>query len=245
MRPHLSHVDGEALPWEEILNTGAERKQLSIDPDTGSDTSFVRIPKGWRGPAGAHYHSGFEEALILSGDVDLNGNDLLVEGSYLYRPGGIVHGWVDHSPSGSDIIIKMGRATDLISVGEPKHDHEYDYPGKRVDDGRPHIIHLKTNEQGWEHWPGAPEGVEKKRLSLDEFNGAETFLVRISPNYKDTLELDPSSTWEWIVLEGSISLADTTKFERLGYSHRPAGSEDTVITSSHGGCTMLMWSAPT
>ena len=87
MRPHMSHVDGNALPWVEILNTGAKRKQLSVDPDTGSDTSFVRIPRGWRGPAGAHYHTGFEEAMILTGDVDLNGNDLLVNGSYLYRPG--------------------------------------------------------------------------------------------------------------------------------------------------------------
>ena len=244
MRPHLSHVDGNALPWEEILNTGAERKQLSVDPETGSDTSFVRIPKDWKGPAGAHYHTGFEEALILSGDVDLNGNDLLVEGSYLYRPGGIVHGWVDHSPSGSDIIIKMGRATDLISVGEPEHDHEYDYPDARVEDGRPHIIHLKTKEQAWQSWPDVPGGVEKKVLSRDETNGAETLLARVPAGFSGVLKLDPANTWEWVVLEGSVSLADGTSFERLGYSHRPAGSEETVIAASRDGSTLLMWSDP-
>ncbi len=244
MRPHLSHVDGSALPWEEILNTGAERKQLSVDPDTGSDTSFVRIPKDWKGPAGAHYHSEFEEALILSGDVDLNGNDLLVEGSYLYRPGGIVHGWVDHSPSGSDIIIKMGQTTDLISVGEREHDHEYDYPGARIDDGRPHIIHLKTKEQDWTPWPDAPDGVEKKVLSRDETNGAETLLARLSAGFSGALKLDPACTWEWVVLEGAMSLKDGTLFDRLGYSHRPSRSEDTVLSASDDGCTLLMWSEP-
>ena len=244
MRPHLSYVDGNVLPWEEILNTRAERKQLSVDPDTGSDTSFVRIPKDWRGPVGAHYHTGFEEAFILSGDVDLNGNDLLVEGSYLYRPGGIVHGWVDHSPSGSDIIIKMGRATDLISVGEPELDHEYDYPGARVDDGRPHIIHLRTKEQDWRPWPDGTEGANRKVLSRDEDNGAETLLARLSEGFSGALKLDPGLTWEWVVLDGAMTLADDTSFERLGYSHRPAGSEETTMAASKDGCTMLIWSDP-
>ncbi len=244
MRPHLTHVDGNALPWEEILDTGAERKQLSVDPDTGSDTSFVRIPKEWKGPAGAHYHTGFEEALILSGDVDLNGNDLLVEGSYLYRPGGIVHGWVDHSHSGSDIIIKMGRATDLISVGELEHDHEYDYPGARVEDGRPHIIHLKTKEQDWQPWPDGPDGVNKKLLSRDQNNGAETLLAQLPEGFSSALTLNPDLTWEWVVLDGGMKLADGTSFDRLGYSHRPAGSEETTVVASDAGCTLLMWSDP-
>jgi quercetin dioxygenase-like cupin family protein len=244
MRPHVSHVDGHALAWQEILNTGVHRKQLSVDPDTGSDTSFVRVPADWHGPAGAHYHTGFEEALILSGDVDLNGNDLLVEGSYLYRPGGIVHGWVDHSPSGSDIIIKMGAATDLISVGEPVHDYEYDYPDARVADGRPHIIHLKTGSESWQHWEGAAEGIEKKSLSLDETNGAETMLARMPQGFSGSFMLAPDITWEWVVLDGGMSLADGTAFDQMGYSHRPAGSEETVIAQSESGCTLMMWAHP-
>lgn len=242
MRPHISHLDGHAVPWEEILNTGVHRKQLSVDPETGSDTSFVRVPPGWRGPAGAHYHTGFEEALILSGDVDLNGNDLLVDGSYLYRPGGIVHGWVDHSPSGSDIIIKMGAATDLISVGEPEHDEEYDYPGARVPDGRAHIVHLKTKAQPWSLWPGAPDGVEKKTLSRDETNDAETLLTRISQSLSEPFTLPADVGWEWVVLDGAMTLSDGTAFGHLGYSHRPAGGDETIITTCETVCTLLMWS---
>jgi hypothetical protein len=188
MRPHISHVDGHALAWQEILNTGVHRKQLSVDPDTGSDTSFVRVPADWHGPAGAHYHTGFEEALILSGDVDLNGNDLLVEGSYLYRPGG--------------------------------------------------------GSESWQPWEGAAEGIEKKSLSLDETNGAETMLARIPQGFSGSFMLAPDITWEWVVLVGGMSLADGTAFDQMGYSHRPAGSEETVIAQSESDCTLMMWAHP-
>ncbi len=241
MRPYIPHLDANALAWEEILDTGAKRKVLGRDLETGSDTSFVRIPPGWKGPAGAHYHSSFEEALVLSGDVDLNGNDLLVGGSYLYRPGGIVHGWVDHSSGGSDIIIKMGTDTDLISVGPPEHDHEYDYPSARVPDGRPHIVHLRTGERPWEPRKGAPDGVHEKILSRDRDTGAETLMMHLDEGFEGDLSLPSDATWEWVVVEGGMSLADGKTFARIGYSHRPAGRGETVIAAAPDGCTLLMW----
>ena len=241
MRPFIPHLDGDALEWEDILNTGAQRKVLSRDPETGSDTSYVRLPPKWNGPTGAHYHSDFEEALLLSGDCDLNGNDLLVEGSYLYRPGGIVHGWVDFSPSGSEIIIKMGTDTDLIAVGERQFDHEYDEPGKRVHDGRPHIVHLRTKEQNWRPWNGAFDGAQKKVLSHDEETGAETLLMQLPAGFDGALELDADKTWEWVVVDGGMTLADGVSFGRIGYSHRPAGSAQTVIARAPEGCTLFLW----
>ncbi len=244
MRAHIPYLDSESLEWEEVLNTGAYRKVLSVDPVTTSETTFLRVSPGWHGPAGAHYHSGFEEALILSGDVDLNGNDLLVADSYLYRPGGIVHGWVDASPSGSDIIIKMGSATDLVSVGEREHDHEYDYKDKRVDDGRPHIVHLRTREQPWKPWPGGPAGAHKKSLSLDAKTGAETLLLKLDEGFAGELSLAKDRTWEFVVVEGRMTLADGTTFNMIDYSHRPAGSGETVIAESPGGCTLMVWDEP-
>jgi quercetin dioxygenase-like cupin family protein len=241
MRPHIAYLKTDSLPWEEILNTGAQRKLLSVDPETGSETAFVRLPPDWHGPAGAHYHSGFEEALLLSGDCDLNGNDLLVAGSYLYRPGGIVHGWVDHSPSGADIIIKMGRATDLISVGEPEYPYEYDYQDQRVPDGRPHIVHLRTADQPWEPWEGDGPGARKKVLSRDQDTGAETLLLQVDANFTGQLDLAADTTWEWVVLKGSMSLADGSTFGPIDYSHRLAGRHETVITSAPSDCTVLLW----
>lgn len=244
MRAHIPYLDSESLQWEEVLNTGAYRKVLGVDPDTGSETTFMRLKPGWHGPAGAHYHSGYEEALVLSGDVDLNGNDLLVDWSYLYRPGGIVHGWVDASPSGSDIVIKMGTATDLVSVGEREHDYEYDYKDKRVDDGRPHIVHLRTQEQSWEPWPGGPAGAHKRSMSLDVKTGAETSLLKLDQGFQGELTLAPDRTWEWVVVEGGMTLADGTQFGMIDYSHRPAGSGETVIAEAPSGCTLMVWDEP-
>lgn len=241
MRPLIAYLDGDALAWEEILNTGAQRKILSRDPETGSDTAFVRLPPDWHGPTGAHYHSDYEEALVLSGDVDLNGNDLLVGGSYLYRPGGIVHGWVDHSPSGSEIIIKMGTYTDLIAVGEREHDYEYDYEPARVPDGRPHIVHLRTEEEKWTPWENAPAGVSKKLLSRDQETGAETLMMRLDKGFSGEVSLASDKTWEWVVVEGGFTLTDGASFGNIGYSHRPKGSGETVISGAPEGCTLFMW----
>lgn len=242
MRPHIPHLDAANLAWEEILDSKAMRKVLSCDPVTGSDTSYVKLPPDWRGPAGAHYHTDFEEALVLAGDVDLNGDEILVAGSYLYRPGGIVHGWVDHSPTGAEIIIKMGTATDLISVGAPLHRHEYDYPGARRPDGRPHITHLKTADVPWQPWPTAPGTVRFKSLSRDAKTGAETMLVELVQGFSGTLKLAADTTWEWVVTIGSLSLADGTTFRKFGYSHRPAGADGgAVIAAAPLGCTLMMW----
>ncbi len=242
MRPTIHHLDTAALPWEEILDTKAMRKVLSLDPVTGSDTSYVRLPPVWQGPAGAHYHTDFEEALVLSGDVDLNGDgDVLVAGSYLYRPGGIVHGRIDRSTGGADIIIKMGTATDLISVGQPLHRHEYDQPGRRKQDGRPHVVHLKADTQPWEAWNGA----HRRVLSRNVETGAETMRIRLDPGASRTLTLLANETWEWVVIAGSFKLADGPDFARLGYSFRPKGAcADAVIEAAATGCDLLAWREP-
>tara|TARA_B100001094_G_scaffold324342_1_gene376783 strand:+ start:293 stop:1033 length:741 start_codon:yes stop_codon:yes gene_type:complete len=245
MRPLIKHISASRLVWEEILSTGAMRKVYSIDPDTGSDTSFVKLPAGWQGPAGAHYHSDYEEALVLDGDVDLNGDDLLVSGSYLYRPGGIVHGWVDKSTGGSEIIIKMGMETDLVSVGRPLFSEEYDYPGKRVVDGRPHISHLKTLELTWSSYSNIFNNIGKKVLSTNSDNGSQTYLIKIPVGFVGDFRLDSNHTHEWIVLEGSMVLADGSVFELMDYSHRPKQTVVTNIVTSLAGAKVLIWSNPT
>jgi len=237
MRPHIHHLDAEMLPWEELLDSKLMRKVFSVDPDTGGDTALVRLTPGWQGRAGAHYHSGFEEALILAGDVDLNGHDSLLRGSYLYRPGGVVHGFVDRSNGGADIIIKMGAATDLNSVGNPASHEEYDHPSARVADGRPHIVNLLTETQPWTQW----DGIERKILSRDAITGAETALFRVPAGFSGRQTLSAARTWEWVVLDGCITLAGGTRFSRFGYSHRPGGAGDTMIAESPQGCTMMVW----
>ena len=53
MRPHIPYYDPAKEDWTEILGTGVTRKVLGTDPETGGDTCYVNIPKGWEGIAGA------------------------------------------------------------------------------------------------------------------------------------------------------------------------------------------------
>ena len=56
--------------------------------DTNGGTGLVRLKKGARFPT--HNHPGWEEALIVSGVVNIGGNRL-VEGDYLFTEAGEAH----------------------------------------------------------------------------------------------------------------------------------------------------------
>ena len=241
MRKSITHLNSKNLEWEEILNTGAHRKVFNTDITTGSDTSLVRLPPGWKGPAGAHYHSDYEEALVLSGDVDLNGNDLLVAGSYLYRPGGIVHGFVDNSPSGSDIIIKMGASTDLISIKNPLHTYEYPDPKALVSDGRNHILHLRTDNEKWIPLSADEVCLSYKTLSHDKITGAETLLMLVPDHYSGATMFSDQFNWEMVVLEGDMEISDNETFSQYSYTYRPSGSGPFRIEKSENGAKLLAW----
>lgn len=241
MRSYVSHLDSNTIEWEEILKTGAFRKIFNTDPESGSDTSLVRLPPGWQGPAGAHYHSDFEEALVLSGDVDLNGDDSLVSGSYLYRPGGIVHGFVDRSVNGSNIIIKMGASTDLVSIKDPLHEHEYAHPDAVLEDGRDHIVHLRTESQEWFPWSEGDGNVSYKQLSYDKQTGAQTLLLSLTKDYSGSLSFSDDHSWEWVVLSGDFILNDGVRFEEFCYSFRPRGCGNFSIEGSNTGSKMILW----
>ncbi len=238
MRPHVRHLDAEALPWAPIFKTGALRRTLNTDPVDRSFTSFVSIPKGWRGPSGAHIHSSFEEALVVEGSLTLDGEDYLTPESYLYRPGFIVHGWDERSDQGSLIIIKRGGVSDIIGVGPRLHDHEYIH--KPVDDGRPHIVHLKTAAMAWSD--NGQSRLGEKTLSLDRVTGARTFLIRFPNGWQGSFAGEPGRSLECVVVSGGFALADGTRFDRGHYFFRPAPTVDPPITASVEGCVAMMWS---
>ncbi|MBM3515120.1 MAG: DUF4437 domain-containing protein [Alphaproteobacteria bacterium] len=235
MRPHVQHLDSEKLPWVPIFKTGATRRTLNTDPGDTSFTSIVSIPQGWRGPSGAHYHSSFEEAYVVTGSLTLDGIDYLRAGSYLYRPGFIIHGWDERSDEGSLIVIKRGGVSDIISVGPRTQDQEYVF--KPVVDGRPHIVHLKTADGPWQ----MRDGVEIKVLSRDDKTGAETILARWPAAWRGSFGARPSHDLECVVVAGGFHLADGTRFKCWDYFYRPMASTDPPITESPEGCTAILW----
>ena len=242
MREHIPYYDPSQDEWVEILGTGVTRKVLSTDSITGGDTCYVNMPPDWEGIAGAHYHTGFEEAYMISGDVNLNGNEDFLKGCYLYRPGGIVHGWSEHSINGGRIIIKMGMTTDLVSVPGPDYPDEYDYPDKRLEDGRPHIIFLDTKEQEWTwHDEGAGRyGI--KPLSEDADNGDRTYLLHLPAGWHGSYSGDSSRALECAVVHGSLTLEDGSVMREGCYFYRHPKRDESPIAASADGCTALMWS---
>lgn len=98
----ISHLDPSDFPWR-ANGEGRNRSEMAVlreDPVKGGQTYALRIPAGWVGRAGQHFHSVSEEAFILSGDVALEEEPVYTGGSYLFRPPHVVHGARERSESG-------------------------------------------------------------------------------------------------------------------------------------------------
>ncbi len=241
MRPYVKCLNPDTLPWEPIFKTGVDRKFYNTDPVDESFTSIALVPKGWVGPSGAHYHTSFEEGYIVEGSLTLDGTDYLMPGSYLYRPGMIVHGWTELSEESALIIIKRGGAADIVPVGPPLHAHEY--PFEEVHDGRPHILHLKTADMSWASTGEGASSCNVKVLSTDQDNRDSTYLLSLPSGWRGEILSSAGRDLESVVVEGAAELADGTSFERLHYLYRPPGDRSAPIVSSRNGCMALVWEA--
>ncbi|MEE8305757.1 MAG: DUF4437 domain-containing protein [Gammaproteobacteria bacterium] len=231
-RPFIPHVALEDIE-------GSRRKQFSEDPETGAHTRYMEIAANWQGGGVAHYHTFSEEVYVLSGDVTLNGRDYLVEGSYLYRPGGIVHGHQEGSIRGCRLILKFGGPMDSNYIDEPESNEEYvQVPS---DDGRPHIVHLETPGMEWQQHGDGQARYGTKVLSEDRKTGASTMLIRFPAGWRGRLELDSAATWEWFVIKGQAVLEDGTTFETDSYSLRPVAGRRNAFVGAKAESEILLW----
>ena len=231
-RPLIAHLDLADVP----IPKGAMKRDLSVDPDTGASTVFFDFPANWVGGGVAHYHSFSEEIYVISGAVTLNGRDQLVGGSYLYRPGGIVHGHHEASGPGARFIGRMGGKLDFNYVREPTSEEEYVL--KAVPDGRPHIVHLRTTERPWTK---AADGHQIKVLSEDRVTGARTALLHFPTGWTGRMQLDPKNGWEWFAIRGTAALDDGTAFAKDSYANRPVGAPACAIVRAESETLILMW----
>lgn len=236
MRPYVKCLDPETLPWQPIFKTGVDRRFYNTDPKDKSFTCVIQVPKDWDGPSGAHYHTSFEEGYIFEGSLTLDGSDYLYPGSYLYRPGMIVHGWTELSPESALIVVRRGGVADIVPVGPALH--PYEYPYEDVHDGRGHILHLKTGEM---EWVATAAGYSTKVLSTDQDNGDSSYLVSMPAGWHGEVQRTEGRGLECVVLEGAVELADGTQAGRLHYLYRPPGDNQAPIVSSTQGCKALFW----
>jgi hypothetical protein len=88
-RPHVELVHAPELPWTGLPASGwpagAEVRLLSRDAETGALSAVLRLPAGWRRPAG-HLVSD-ADLLVLSGSVRI-GDHVRGLGWYEYTPPG-------------------------------------------------------------------------------------------------------------------------------------------------------------
>ncbi len=231
-RPLIAHLNLADVP----APNGKMQRELSVDPATGATTLFFDFPANWVGGGVAHYHSFSEEIYVLSGGVTLNGRDEYVAGSYLYRPGGIVHGHHEASRPGARFIGRMGGKLDFNYVREPTSQEEY--VAKPVADGRPHIVHLRSPDQPWQT---ASDGHQLKVLSEDRVTGARSALLQFPTAWTGKLPLDPKSGWEWFVVGGEMALDDGTTFANESYANRPIGAPGRSIVRAAAGTLVLTW----
>ena len=229
----------ETLPWEPLGENELRRKILNQDTGTGTVIQYVHIPPNWKGGDVAHYHSCFEEVLIIEGDVTLNGRYDLVDGSYLYRPGHIVHGHHESAKEGCLCIIRMGGDLDFNLVHEPESDDEY--PLEPITDGRGHVLHLRTNTMDWQEQDDEGSRYRVKLLSTDPETGAYTALLALDAGWGGRLSTESEFSREWLMLSGSWQREDGAVFGPNTYYYSPAGSDHAAVTASDEGCVVLTW----
>jgi quercetin dioxygenase-like cupin family protein len=212
-------------------------KTLSTDQSSGASTAFHSFPAPWKGGGVAHYHSCAEEVYVISGDITLNGRDELTAGSYLYRPGGIVHGHDEGSTGGCRCLIRTDGALDFNYIENPRSPEEYvEVPS---DDGRPHIVHLRAPEMDWSARGAGPSAYGEKILSTDAKTGAQTSLLRLPAGWRGGVSLDADYGWEWFVIDGDMTCTDGTRFGAETYSYRPAGG--VAFTEAAADTMLLLW----
>jgi hypothetical protein len=72
---------------------------------SGTMSRIFRVPKGWCGRRdGGHFHSSSEEVFVISGDVRNDKRRRYEEGCFLFRPGGIMHGFEERSDAGCAML---------------------------------------------------------------------------------------------------------------------------------------------
>ncbi len=217
-------------------------KILTIDPENKATTAYYIIRGEWRGSGRAHYHSSYEEVYVLDGDVTLTGEDYYVKGSYLYRPGGIVHGHHEGSKAGTRMITRSGSSIDFNYVEKPTSEAEYVLVPNNIDK-RPHIVHLRTPSMKAKT-VGRGEGrYTRKLLSKDAKTGASTSLLEFPAAFKGRIDLPEAKNREWMVVGGEATLDDGTVYELESFSFRPAGKKHAFV-SAVPNTQILLWEEP-
>lgn len=233
----LHPVRTEAVEWEVLGTHGLRCKRLGYDAQTGHITYLLDIPEGWHGGGVAHYHEGFEEVLMLSGSVTLDGQHFWRGGEYFYRPSHIVHGLAESSPEGARALVRCDRKLELLLVPEPELPTEYPLPGQA--DPRGHVFLVPVAGVPARAEADFPPGWTIKPLSEDSQSGARTFIAVVPPGWAGSVP-PMAGDWEAFVLEGDVA-GRVHRYGRGDYTVGSAADGLLGAVGSDGGATIMVW----
>lgn len=265
-------IDSEALAWENGLdylrtlepafrdNLGPAdqleenfarywQKNLYLDPVTTRRLDLIRLEAGYTDLTHC-CHDSVEEALVIDGEVRIDGDAVLTADDYFWRP----PGWIHHgkSPLGAEIILgfegrsnESGPVTRYVCRAEDAGTNML-IPGE----GEPalgtrgRIRRVESQLLVWQRGPdfargeGALEGFDLEHvavrvLSRNPVTGQQTLLMRLDPGYR---QAGPGSHSAWLqafVLSGLLRLGET-ELRQGFFMHRPAGEVEGPLTSAEG-----------
>ena len=230
MRPHIPHLDTEAIPWQPRAE-GAYTKILSTDPDNGARTALQRVvpDEGYNAPTVAHYHHSDEELLILDGKLSFDSKTFLGRLSYCYHPARTVHGFKSSVPEETWFLSR--HSENMITKQIPEPTQQSYYSIAEVEPDRGLAVLVRPEDGTWEKGAG---GAEVLDLGSDPKTGEGSKFLRVPPGSAVDLGVPDAFYQEIFVLEGSLAAQDGTAFNRGAYAFCPPGERRPDFTKSGG-----------
>lgn len=210
-RAHIELIHRDDVPWEPIRAegwpAGTDAKILSRDPQSGDMTAILRLPPGWRRPAG---HSPADVDLFVLGGELAVGGVRRGRGYYEWSPAGATQPEWAAGPEGAELIVFSPRARPDFAAGG----------GGGPADGR---IEIDTDAVDWAHTviPGPPPGMYIKLLRYLEATGEGLFLASTVPHYDYPMIEYHDCVEEAYMVDGDIRLQNSGNMVPGSYFWRP------------------------
>jgi len=221
-RPHVELAHAPELEWGTLpaagWPAGLAAKVLSLDADTGALSALLRLPPGWRRPAG--HSPGDHELFVLTGTLRVGGV-LRGHGWYEYLPGG-AHQPAWTTDSGCELLfLPRERRPDFV-------------PEPGVDAGAARIA-IDTEAAPWilTPIPGPPAGLCLKVLRRTP-TGGMTWLGGNVPEFAYDRSEFHDSEEESYCFAGDMWLRQTGQMEVGSYFWRPPYVTHGPFFSKHG-----------
>lgn len=111
----------ESPEWEDVRGPDGtvelRRLLLSRHPVTGEGSMLVEFMPGWESPHGDHYHSVYEEAFVMRGELLADDGTVFTAGCYSFKPPFTGQSAL-RSPEGALVYINFGGPLDFRPLSD-------------------------------------------------------------------------------------------------------------------------------